>query len=70
MQNDGAAGSMSAKTLLLAVLLTLGAVVVAAPTASAVCYDDPDDPVGSVECGLHSTVRCVKAIVQHDPCPV
>lgn len=61
---------MRAKVVLLAALLALGAVVVAAPPASALCVFNPEDPVGSARCTVNFTVACVRGFVIHGACPI
>lgn len=64
----GARAAMNARVLLLASLLVLGGLVATAPSASAMCYLDPDEPVPGATCGARSVTSCALALVKKGTC--
>lgn len=62
--------AMNVRVVLLASMLLFGGLVAVTPTAAAMCYLDPDDPLPGVQCGANSAVGCALAVVKKGTCAV
>ena len=61
---------MNVRVVLLASLLAVSGLVAVASPAAAMCYYDPADPLSGVECGVRSTINCIRSVIKDGACPV